>query len=128
MIKLTLPFPSSTNHSHHYGSGRKFLSKKTKQFREKVQEIVIDANYNKIEGRLAVFYALYPPDKRRRDIGNYEKQTTDALMEAGLFDDDEQIDFIWIVRREVVKGGMVKAVIVQSDKAHQMLEEYQELI
>ena len=128
MIKLTLPWPSSTNHSHHYGSGRKFLSKKTKQFREKVQEIVINANSSKIEGRIAVFYALYPPDKRRRDIGNYEKQTTDALMEAGLFDDDEQIDFIWLVRREVVKGGMVKAVIVQSDEAMTMMERYEELI
>ena len=128
MIKLTLPWPSSTNHSHHYGSGRKFLSKKTKQFREKVQEIVINANFSKIEGRIAVFYALYPPDKRRRDIGNYEKQTTDALMEAGLFDDDEQIDFIWLVRREVVKGGMVKAVIVQSDEAMTMMERYEELI
>lgn len=128
MIKLTLPWPSSTNHSHHYGSGRKFLSKKTKEFRKKVQEIVIDANSSKIEGRLAVFYALYPPDKRRRDIGNYEKQTTDALMEAGLFDDDEQIDFIWLVRREVVKGGMVKAVIVQSDEAMTMMERYEELI
>ena len=128
MILLTLPWPSSTNHSHHYGSGRKFLSKKTKQFREKVQEIVINANSSKIEGRLAVFYALYPPDKRRRDIGNYEKQTTDALMEAGLFDDDEQIDFIWLVRREVVKGGMVKAVIVQSDEAMTMMERYEELI
>lgn len=128
MIKLTLPWPSSTNHSHHYGSGRKFLSKKTKQFREKVQEIVINANSSKIDGRLAVFYALYPPDKRRRDIGNYEKQTTDALMEAGLFDDDEQIDFIWLVRREVVKGGMVKAVIVQSDEAMTMMERYEELI
>ena len=128
MIKLTLPWPSSTNHSHHYGVGRKFLSKKTKEFREKVQEIVINANSSKIEGRLAVFYALYPPDKRRRDIGNYEKQTTDALMEAGLFDDDEQIDFIWLVRREVVKGGMVKAVIVQSDEAMTMMERYEELI
>lgn len=128
MIKLTLPWPSSTNHSHHYGSGRKFLSKKTKQFREKVQEIVIEANPSKIEGRLAVFYALYPPDKRRRDIGNYEKQTTDALMEAGLFDDDEQIDFIWLLRREVVKGGMVKAVIVTADKSMEMLENYEDYI
>ena len=88
MITLTLPWPSSTNHSHHYGSGRKFLSKKTKQFREQVQEIVIDAKCGKVNGRLAVFYAFYPPDRRRRDIGNYEKQTTDALMETGIFDDD----------------------------------------
>jgi crossover junction endodeoxyribonuclease RusA len=128
MITLKLPWPSSTNHSHHYGSGRKFLSKSTKIFREKVQEIVIEAKCNKVEGRLAIFYAFYPPDKRRRDIGNYEKQATDALMEAGLFDDDEQIDFIWLVRRPVVKGGMCKVVLVEYDKVHQMLEQYEDYI
>jgi len=128
MITLTLPWPSSTNHSHHYGSGRKFLSKKTKQFRERIQEIVIDAKKPKIEGRLAVFYAFYPPDRRRRDIGNYEKQTTDALMEAGVFDDDEQIDFIWLVRRDVVKGGKVVAVLVEHDNVGEILKQYEDFV
>lgn len=127
MIKLTLPWAPSANHSHHYGSGRKFLNKRTKEFRERVQDIVVDTKA-RIDGRIAVFYAIYPPDKRRRDIGNLEKQTTDALMCAGVFDDDEQIDFILMVRREVVKGGMIKAVIVEAGKSMQMLEEYQELI
>ena len=127
MIRLTIPWAPSANHSHHYGSGRKFLSKKTKDFRERVQEVVIDAKA-KIDGRIAVFYAMYPPDKRRRDIGNLEKQTTDALMLAGVFDDDEQIDFILMVRREVVKDGMIKVVIVPANTGMQMLEEYQELI
>jgi crossover junction endodeoxyribonuclease RusA len=128
MITLTLPWPSSTNHSHHYGSGRKFLSKKTKEFREKVQEIVINSKCGKIEGRLAVFYAFYPPDRRRRDIGNYEKQATDALMEAGLFDDDEQIDLIWLVRREVIKGGKCVAVIVKHENVGEILKKYEEYV
>ena len=58
-----------------------------------------------------MFIALFPPDKRRRDIGNYEKQTTDALMNAGVFDDDEQIDLITIVREEIVKGGQCVVVL-----------------
>jgi len=128
MIKLDLPWPSSTNHSHHYGLGRKFLSKSTKLFREKVQEIVIDAKFGKIEGRLAVFYAFYPPDKRRRDIGNYEKQATDALMEAGLFDDDEQIDFIWLVRRDVVKGGKCVVVLVEHENVGEILKQYEDFV
>jgi len=128
MIKLDLPWPSSTNHSHHYGSGRKFLSKSTKIFREKVQEIVIDAKCGKIEGRLAVFYAFYPPDKRKRDIGNYEKQATDALMEAGLFDDDEQIDFIWLVRRDVVKGGKCVVVLVKHENVGEILNQYEDFV
>ena len=111
MIILKLPFPPSTNHSHSFGGGRRFLDKRTKQFREKVQEIVIEQKPTKQFGRLAMFIALYPPDKRKRDIGNYEKQTTDALMNAGVFDDDEQIDLITIVREEVIKGGMCVVVL-----------------
>jgi Holliday junction resolvase RusA-like endonuclease len=105
------------------------MSKPTRLFREKVQEIVIDAKA-KITGtpRLAIFYAFYPPDKRRRDIGNYEKQTTDALMEAGVFEDDEQIDFIWLVRRPQIKGGQIKVVIVEHDSVMEMLEHYQEIL
>lgn len=129
MIKLTLPFATSANHSHHYGSGRKFLSKKTKDFRLAVQDIVIDAKA-KIEGtpRLAIFYSLYPPDKRKRDLGNYEKQTTDALMAAGVFEDDSQIDFIWMIRKEVVKGGMIKVVIVENDNVDTVIQNYKEIL
>ena len=111
MLILKLPFPPSTNHSHTYGGGRKFLDKRTRAFREKVQETVIEQNITKLEGRLSMFIALFPPDKRRRDIGNYEKQTTDALMNAGVFDDDEQIDLITIVREEIVKGGQCVVVL-----------------
>jgi Holliday junction resolvase RusA-like endonuclease len=92
-----------------------------------VQNIVVDAKA-KIEGRLAVFYAFYPPDRRRRDIANYEKQATDALQAAGVFLDDEQIDFIWLVRRHIIKGGMCKAVIVPYTEVHQMLEKYEDYI
>jgi crossover junction endodeoxyribonuclease RusA len=75
--------------------------------------VVVENNVHKIEGRLSLFLSLYPPDKRKRDIGNYEKQTTDALMNAGLFDDDEQIDLITIVRQEIVKGGKCIVVIAE---------------
>jgi len=127
MIKLTLPWPPSTNHSHHYGSGRKFMSKQTKLFRQQVQDIVCDSKA-KIEGRLAMFVALYPPDRRRRDIGNYEKQTTDALMEAGVFLDDEQIDFIWLVRRDIIKGGKCVVVLIEHENVGEILNQYEEFI
>jgi crossover junction endodeoxyribonuclease RusA len=114
IVTLKLPFPPSVNHSHHYANKRKFVSKKTKEFREAVQEAVIELG-EKLYGRLAMFITLYPPDKRRRDIGNYEKQLTDAIMLAGLFLDDEQIDTITIVRRDIVKGGACRVVFVSDD-------------
>lgn len=114
MIALTLPWPPTTNHSHYMNNGRRIVKKPVRDFREKVAEIVAEAGV-RAEGRLACFIALYPPSKARRDISNYQKQTEDALMLAGLFDDDEQIDFEAVIRKEVVKGGMAKVVIVPID-------------
>ena len=97
------------------------MSKPTQEFRKKVAEIVAELGV-KAQGRLACFIALYPPSRARRDVSNYVKQTEDALMLAGLFDDDEQIDFSCVVRKEVVKGGMAKVVIVPDEKWRDGLE------
>ena len=56
------------------------------------------------------------------------KAVQDALQLAGVFLDDEQVDFLWVVRRPIVQGGMCKVVLVEYDKVHQMLEQYEEYI
>ena len=127
MIKLTLPFPLTVNHMWGQAGKRKYLKKSAHEFRRLVQEACIEANA-KISGRLAIFIALYAPTNRKYDIDNRCKAILDALEHAGVYLNDEQIDFIWIVRRPVVKGGMCKVVLVEHDKVHQMLENYQELI
>ncbi len=127
MIKLTLPFPPTLNHMWGQSGHRKFLKKSAHQFREKVQEEVIDKSA-KIHGRLAIFIALYAPTRRLYDIDNRCKAVLDALQHCGVFEDDEQVDFIWLVRRDVVKGGMCKVVIVEYKEVHQMLEKYEDYI
>ena len=127
MIKLVLPFPPTVNHMWGFAGKRKFLKKEAHEFHRIVQEAAIEANA-KISGRLAIFIALYAPTKRKYDIDNRVKAIQDALEFAGVFLDDEQIDFLFVVRREPVKGGLCKVLLVENDKAHQVLEEYQELI
>ena len=127
MIKLTLPFPPTSNHMWGFAGKRKYLKKEAHEFRRIVQEAAVEAQA-KISGRIAIFVALYAPTKRKYDLDNRIKALLDALEHAGVFLNDEQIDFIWIVRRPVVKGGMCKVVLVEHDKVHQMLENYQELI
>lgn len=128
MITLTLPWPPSVNHSHNYGNKRKFLSKPTQKFREEVQEIVINAKAKMPVARLAMFVAFYPPDKRRRDICNYEKQLTDALVACGCIIDDELLDFVWLVRRPVTKGGKAVVVLVENEQVGEILNKYQEFL
>lgn len=110
-----------------FAGKRKFLKKEAHEFRRIVQEEVIEKNA-KISGRLAIFIALSAPTKRQYDIDNRCKAILDALEHAGVYLNDEQIDFIWIVRRPVVKGGLCKIVLVEHDKVHQMLENYEDYI
>ena len=124
MIALTLPFPPTVNHAWGQCGTRKFLKKSGHEFRRIVSEAVQDAKA-RAEGRLAVFIALYAPTRRSYDIDNRIKSTLDALQCAGVFDDDEQVDVLWVVRREVVKGGMAKVVIVPADDA---IKTYQEVL
>ena len=127
VIKLTLPFTPTVNHMWGFAGKRKFLKKEAHEFRSVVQDAAVEANA-KISGRIAIFVALYAPTKRKYDLDNRIKALLDALEHAGVFLNDEQIDFIWVVRREPIQGGMCKIVLVENDKAHQMLEQYEELI
>ena len=127
MINLTLPFPPTINHAYGYAGKRKYLKKEGHDFRKAVTEAAIEAKA-KISGRLAIFIALYPATRRKFDIDNRVKAVQDALQLAGVFLDDEQVDFLWVVRRPVVQGGMCKVVLVEYNKVHQMLEQYEDYI
>lgn len=51
------------------------------------------------------------PDKRERDLDNLFKALLDSLVKAGVLVDDSIIDELRIVRRKVVKNGLVKVHI-----------------
>ena len=107
MIELTLPWPPSTNTVWRNLRGRTLLSKRGREFRRLVGEMV-GQQYDDapLRGRLSVHVTLYPPDRRKRDIDNYGgKALLDALTHAQVWADDEQIDRLTIIRGESAKGG-----------------------
>lgn len=122
MRTYELPFPPSTNHFQGQRNGKRFLSAKTKLFRLQVSEEVSKSNLAPLAQALEVFIALYPPDKRKRDIDNYIKQTLDALQHAGVFEDDSQIYHLDIIRRQPIKGGKCKVVILESQEINDLIE------
>ena len=82
------------------------LSKAGREFKEQVQDYVIENNVPKLgNSRLEVTIWLYPRDKRVTDLDNRLKAVLDALQDAGVYDDDGQIDVLMIQRGKIVKGG-----------------------
>jgi crossover junction endodeoxyribonuclease RusA len=102
------------NHAWGQCGTRKYLKKAGLEFRERVQEAVIEQG-QKLTGRLAIFLMLHAPTKRKYDIDNRIKPVQDALELAGVFDDDEQIDIVWAQRGEIIKGGLCRVVVVEAE-------------
>jgi len=105
-LNLTVPFPPSVNTYWGFRGANRFLTKKAVCFKQIVRnEYLLTKHSGFALQRLKVYVELNPPDRRIRDLDNYAKSLLDALCQAGIFVDDEQIDHLTLVRGELVKGG-----------------------
>ena len=82
------------------------ISKAGREFKLQVQDYVLDNAVPKMgQKRLQMQVTLYPRDKRKQDIDNRIKALWDALTDAGVYEDDSQIDLLIVQRGEIKKGG-----------------------
>jgi crossover junction endodeoxyribonuclease RusA len=117
MIILDLPLPPSVNHYWGQHGHRRYVSKAGVAFKEQVSEYVIDYRVPKLgTARIAMTVVLFPKDRRKQDIDNRIKALWDALANAGVFDNDEQIDTLFIERGEIKKGGGCRVYLDILDK------------
>lgn len=117
MITLTLPMPPTINHAYGHRGGAKYIKPAGREFRKVVAEIVAAAGHSTITGRVRLFAAIHPATRAKQDLDNRSKTLQDALTHAGVWLDDEQIDELHLMRREVVKGGRVTVVITELKEA-----------
>ena len=109
---LELPFPPSMNTYWRNFRGRTVLSKNGRQFKLAVQDYIIEKNIPKFgDKKLKITMILRPRDKRKIDIDNRIKAVLDSLQDAGVFDDDFQVDHIEMIRGEPIKGGLIRVLI-----------------
>ena len=117
MLFLTLPFPPSVNTYWRNFRGRTILSPKGREFKEQVADYVAEYNVPKLgDSKLRVSMVLFPRDKRKIDIDNRIKCVLDALQDAGVFNDDFQVDELSIVRGKPIKGGAIRVLIEVIDE------------
>lgn len=111
-ISLVIPFPPSVNTYWGFHGHRRFLTKKANQFKQDVRNVFAQTGSNGFGAAdLSVSIALYPPDARTRDIDNILKPTLDALVQAGVFDDDSQVSRLFVIRSTKHAGGKAEIEI-----------------
>jgi len=107
MLTLELPYPPSVNHYFRNWRGRTLISREGRAFRKRVCSILTAAGVRPLSGKLAVSLAVYPPDRRRRDIDNLQKALLDALEKGGAYQDDSQVKDLHARMLEPIPGGKV---------------------
>tara|TARA_R110000803_G_scaffold105482_4_gene173683 strand:- start:2479 stop:2862 length:384 start_codon:yes stop_codon:yes gene_type:complete len=105
-VRLELPYPPSVNSYWQANGHRRFISKEGVAFTKEVDLIVKQSRAKSFgENRIAISVMIHPRSKRKFDLDNTLKAILDALMKAGMYNDDSQIDFIEIARGEAVPKG-----------------------
>lgn len=99
-IELYLPFPPTVNNYYVKTSRGIYISQKGKKFRDQVNAETLAqlGDFDPLPDKLLVEIIFWPPDKRKRDLDNYLKALLDALTHASLWEDDSQIDQLFIYR------------------------------
>lgn len=115
MLTLRLPFPPSVNHYWKASGKRRYISEAGVAFRAAVAVEVAKRKargWRKIKGAVAMYVLLVPPDKRCRDVDNYNKAILDALMHAGCYDDDSQVELLVVEKNAAASGALVGGAFV----------------
>lgn len=109
ILRIELPYPPSINHYYLHTSSGVILSNRGKRYRRDVG--LLCNRYRERctkDMRLNVTINVFPPDRRSRDLDNICKATLDAMEHAKVFPNDNQIDMLTVIRRDVVKDGCLQ--------------------
>jgi len=106
MILMNLPYPPSINNYWIASGNRRFVSKRGRDFKEAVAEYCAEWRVPKFGDKpMWVDIILRPATKRLMDVDNCIKPILDALQDAGVFDNDVQVQWVRIERGLPMKGG-----------------------
>lgn len=113
---LEFPLPPTINSYYGFHGHRRFVADKGKQFKKDVAHIVSQYPIRFGNARLELHITFHFKDRRRQDLSNRVKSLEDAMVQAGLFDDDSQIDIEHVYRGSIIRAGktIVKISVIDS--------------
>lgn len=116
ITRFELPYPPSINHYYvHTARGVK-LGDKGHTYRRDAVFLLHKYRGAYPDKKLAVTINVFPPDKRKRDIDNILKCLLDAMEYANVYENDNQIDMLTVIRRQHVPNGCVQIWITECDE------------
>jgi crossover junction endodeoxyribonuclease RusA len=111
-LSLLLTYPPSVNTYWGFHGHRRFLTKKALDFKANVAVVFSATNLTGFgNAEIVLNIVLHPPDRRVRDIDNVLKPLLDALVSAGVFNDDSQVCCLTVSRGTIVKGGSCEVCV-----------------
>ena len=112
MMKVKLPWPPTVNTYYTVARGRKILSKRGREYKTETVKMLTAlkcmgeaGEFGDVLVRMTI--EAFPPDKRRRDLDNILKALKDAMTDANIYDDDNQVKELHLYMRENTKPGYV---------------------
>lgn len=115
ILRFELPYPPSINHYYKHTARGVMISDKGRQYRNDAFYLLADMRGKCQDKKLMVTINVYPPDKRKRDLDNILKCLLDAMEHANVYENDNNIDMLTVIRRHSVPNGCVQVWIGECD-------------
>jgi len=112
---IVLPYPPSVNRTLRTVAGRPILSAPYRAWRTEAAEAIARQTVEPVEGRYRLTIWATAPDKRRRDLDNLIKPVSDALVRAGVVQDDSLMRDLKIRWTDHIQPG--GRVVLQVERA-----------
>ena len=113
-LQFSMDYPPSINHYYVRTKKGMAVGKPGKLYRHAaIIKLHPFKNHFSKDKRVAIVINVYPPDRRKRDLDNILKCCLDSLQHAGIFEDDNQIDLLTVIRRDPIKGGGISVRLTE---------------
>jgi len=109
-LDVTLSWPPSVNHYWAARGRGRYIAPHARAWHREAWAI-LQTQRCRYTGPVALYVFAHPPDRRKRDLDNVLKAIQDALVAAGVLQDDYQVVELHALRRPPEPPGRVRVVV-----------------